>query len=269
MIIGRRLRRTGSALGITLLLATTGVHRAKADGIVAVYAAFWAGLPAGWIRLSLSDGETQYHDEIEIRTEGLPGLVTRFRGTAQAEGRFAPGRSAEPSRYDAAYDLRKWRDSHVSMRFVARGSATVAERGIGDTSHKPPLAEIFRRDAVDPMTALERIREALRAALHGGTETFAVAVYDGTRRFDVVGHILPKADGSDRALRVALSLHPIAGFKGSANGSGDRDNAPRPAELMVSDDTRLLPLSIRLSVFYLPLIVRLDHLCMPAGPCGG
>ena len=38
-------------------------------------------------------------------------------------------------------------------------------------------------------------------------------VYDGARRFDILGHILPKKDASEGALRVELTLRPIAGFK--------------------------------------------------------
>ncbi len=141
---------------VALLLAAGG--SARAGQIVAVYQAYWAGLPAAEIRLDLSDGDGSYRDRIEIRTEGLPRLVTHFRGTAQADGRLAAGRPADPSQYDALYNLRKRHDSHISMRFVGRGNATIAERGAGDTSRKPPLAERFRRDAVDPMTAIERLR---------------------------------------------------------------------------------------------------------------
>ena len=53
------------------------------------------------------------------------------------------------------------------MRFVARGDATVAERDTLDTSRKPPLAEVFRRGAVDPMTAVERLRQAIAAGPAG------------------------------------------------------------------------------------------------------
>ena len=63
-----------------LLLAAS----ARADDIVAVYAAYWAGLPAGEIQIRLHDGAAAYHDEIEIRTTGLPALITRLRGTGIA-----------------------------------------------------------------------------------------------------------------------------------------------------------------------------------------
>ncbi len=247
------------ASGFVIALALMAGGTARAKEIVAVYHAYWAGLPAGEIRLKLDDRGGSYSDRIEIQTEGLPRLVTHFRGSAQADGSLAQGRPADPSRYDALYDLRKRHDSRISMRFVDRGTTTVAERGPGDTSHKPPLDERFRRDAVDPMTAVERLREAVAAGL--ANRDFSIPVYDGARRFDVVGRVLPKRGRDDGVLRVELSLRPIAGFKGESSDDGDPDDAPRPVALTLSDDPRLLPLSLRVRVFFLPLVVRLDHLC--------
>lgn len=254
-----------AAGALAFLLAAGGA--ARADQIVAVYQAYWAGLPAAEIRLKLRDGEGSYSDQIEIRTEGLPRLVTHFRGTAQADGRLAAGRPADPSRYDALYNLRKRRDSRISMRFVGRGAAMVAERGAGDTSRKPPLAERFRRDAVDPMTAIERLRQAIAAG--AANRSFSIPIYDGARRFDVVGRVLPKQDQTGGPLRVELTLRPIAGFKGELSDDGDPDDAPRPVAVTLSDDSRLLPLSLTVRVFFLPLVVRLDHLCSRAAPCRG
>jgi Protein of unknown function (DUF3108) len=242
---------------------------ASADEIVAVYSASWAGLPAAQIRLKLRDGSAAYDDQIEIRSEGLPRLVTHFRGVASAVGRLAPNRPAVPARYDALYDLRKRRNSRLSMRFVVRGDAIVAERGADDTSRKPPLAEAFRRGAVDPLTAVERLRQAIAAGAGAANRSFSIPVYDGTRRFDVLARLLPKKDQADGLLRVVLNLRPIAGFRGESSDDGDPDDAPRPVALTLTDDARLLPLSITVRVFYLPLVVRLDHLCTASTPCLG
>jgi len=244
---------------------------AAAEDIVANYSAYWAGLPAANIRLTLRDGSVGrygsagYHDEIEITTQGLPHLLSRFRATASAEGRLAADRAAEPSRYLAAYDLRKRHDSRISMLFVHRSGGTVAERGPDDTSRKPPLAEAFRKNSVDPLSALERIREAMRTA--GPGRRFTIPVYDGARRFDIVGEILPKSGPADGTLRAELTLRPIAGFRGETSEDGDPDDAPRKVELSVSDDARLLPLSIMVPVFFMPLVIRLEEPCPTARSC--
>ena len=267
LAVSRRVRPGVRCAGraLAVLLAVGGI--AHAGEVTAVYDAYWAGLPAGKIRLTLDDSGGGYRDRIEIRTEGLPRLVTHFRGTAQADGRLAPGGPADPSRYDARYDLHKRHDSRISMRFVEEGGATIAERGPRDTSHKPPLAERFRRDAVDPMTAVERLRQEIAAG--AADRDVSIPVYDGARRFDVIARLLPKQDQTDGQLRVELTLRPIAGFKGESSDDGDPDDAPRPVAVTLSDDARLLPLSLRVRVFYLPLVVRLDHLCSGPAACRG
>jgi len=257
--------KRGRGAAVCVLLVAVAAGPAAAEEMVANYSAYWAGLPAAHIRLTLRDGGLGYRDEIEITTKGLPHLLSRFRATASAEGRLAPDRTAEPSRYLAAYDLRKRHDSRISILFVHRSGGTVAERGPDDTSRKPPLAEAFRKNSVDPLSALERIREGLRAA--GPGRRFTIPVYDGARRFDIVGEILPRNSSADGTLRAELTLRPIAGFRGETSEDGDPDTAPRKVELTVTDDARLLPLSITVPVFFMPLVIRSEELCPTARSC--
>ena len=143
---------------------------------------------------------------------------------------------------------------------MSTGAGPSSERGAADTSLKPALAEVWRRNVVDPLAAFERIRGALRR-----DGDFVVPVYDGARRFDVVGHLLSRRDG---VLRVALTLRPVAGFKGETSDDGDPDTAPRTVDLLVSDDARLMPLAMTVPVWHLPLNVRLDYACAPVTTSG-
>jgi hypothetical protein len=242
-------------------------RNARGDNIVAVYAVYWAGLPAGEIRLRLHDGASAYRDEIEIRTTGLPSFLSKFRATALAEGRLAADRLAEPSHYNATYDLRKRRDSRISMHFISRAGAIIAERGSDDTSRKPPLAEKFRSNTVDPVTAFNRVRGALRTQSRAADSSFSIPVYDGARRFDILGHIVPKKDASEGTIRAELTLRPIAGFKGETSEDGDPDSAPRKVDLLVADDGRMMPLSITVPVFFMPLVVQFMHYCASIETC--
>jgi hypothetical protein len=151
------------------------------------------------------------------------------------------------------------------MQFVNRAGVTLAERGSDDTSGKPPLTEAFRRNAVDPLSALEHIRGALRAAAPNAS--FTIPVYDGARRFDIVGHVLPTKNPGDTTIRAELTLRPIAGFKGETSEDGDPDDAPRKVELTVTGDTRTVPLSITVPVFFMPLVIQFDRLCAAPEPC--
>jgi hypothetical protein len=255
-------RRLGAAVLVALIVCASG--GALGAETAALYRAYWAGLPAGDIRLVLRDDPANYRGEIAIRSEGLAWLFTRFRGTAVAEGRLAPDNPPVPSHYDAHYDLRKAQDKRLNMQFAARAGAVFAERGPGDTSKKPPLAEEFRKNVMDPLSALTAIRHELR---RGNRGSFTVPVYDGARRFDVVARVLPSKNSNERLLRLRLMLSPIAGFKGETSDDGDPDNAPRPVDVTISDDARLLPLSMGASIAYLPLVVELARPCDSAAAC--
>ena len=251
------------SLSLIAILLGLAPRLALADETAAVYRVYWAGLPAGDIKLTLRDDPAGYRDEIQIRTEGLPRLVTKFSGSAASGGRLVADRLPQPGYYDAHYDLRKSKKKRLSMRFVSRAGALVADRGPDDTSSKPPLAENFRQTVVDPLSALTAIRDALRSGKH---DAFTVPVYDGARRFDVKARVLPKKAG-DHGLHLELTLAPIAGFKGETSEDGDPDAAPRPVDLMLSDDGRLMPLSMSVLLYYVPLAVQLTKWCAAGQPC--
>ena len=188
-------------------------------------------------------------------------MVTRFRGTAIAEGSIA-GQAALPVRYDASYDLRKRKNGQLRMIFVSRSRATVAERGPGDTSKKPQLADEFRRNVIDPLSAITQIRQAVRR----GETNFTVRAYDGARRFDVVARVLPR-NPSEPGIHLEMLLKAIAGFKGESSDEGDPDDAPRVVEVTLSDDARLLPLTLSVPIWYLALDVSLARVCETDAAC--
>ena len=232
---------------------------AAADEVAATYHATWAGIPAGDIRMSFRQDGSDYRNRIEIASRGLPRWLTKFWADATGEGRIAADGAATPSRYDARYDLRKRRDSRIDLRYVEQDGAVIAERGAEDTSHKPPLAAPFRRNTLDPLSALAAVRNELKAR-RGAGGPFVVPVFDGARRFDVAVTLI-SSDKKDRLIRLRLTLHPVAGFKGESSEDGDPDSAPRPVDVAFSDDSALVPVSLRVSIAFLPLEVRLDKRC--------
>jgi hypothetical protein len=254
----------GWRIAIVLTSLLISISIARADEVIALYRASWAGLPAGQIRLTMRDGSGSYWEEIAIGAQGLPKLVTHFRGTAIVEGRLVGNRPPQPLHYDASYDLRKRRDRRLAMPFVSRDGAVVAERGPGDTSRKPALAEQFRRNVIDPLSVLNAIRQALRR----GETNFTVPVYDGARRFDAEVRVLPRDKSTPPAIHLTLTLRAIAGFKGETSEDGDPDDAPRPMSLTLTDDVRLLPLAMSVPIYFFPLEVEFVRLCESAASCG-
>jgi len=252
-------------LGSAILSLSCGIAGAvRSEEINAAYRVSYVGLPAGEIRFRFSGDGAAYRDEIAVESSGLARWVTHFRGTASSEGRLADDGHAFPLRYDALYDLRQRRNSHISMRFIGHDGAVIAERDAADTSRRPALPDRYRRDVVDPIAALAAIRHAL---LSHPSRDFTVPVYDGARRFDVLVHVV-SAGGKEPTIRLLLTLRPIAGFKGESSDEGDPDDAPRPVEAVFTDDTNLLPVSMRVTVWYLPLVVRFDYFCKSFDSCG-
>lgn len=233
---------------------------ARADDAILLYRATWGGLPAAHIRVVAHVTGDAYRAEMEIASEGLPQLVTHFRATAIVGGRLGTGKSPLPTQFAANYDLRKRKDGKLRIDFVTRGATVVAERGAEDTGHQKLLAEEFRRNVIDPLSTII----AIQAAVRRGEGAFTVPTYDGTRRFDTAGRVLPR-DPRDPGIHLAITLKAIAGFKGGSDG--DPDDAPRPVSLTLSDDARLLPLAMSVPIWFLPLDVLLVRSCEPNAPC--
>ena len=252
-----------------MLLAAVALdpRAARAEEISALYHASYLGLTAGEIRFRFGGSGDDYRDEIAIESTGLAHLVTHFRGSAVAEGSLGVDGHAAPLSYDALYDLRKRHDSRIAMRFIAGEDGVIAERDASDTSRKPPLDTLYRRDVVDPISALAAIRHALQRERAAPPHDLTVPVYDGARRFDVLVHRLP-AEPGEPVIRLRLTLLPIAGFKGESSDDGNPEAYPRPVDVVVTDDAKLIPISIRVPIWHFLLTVSFDRFCASFEACG-
>jgi hypothetical protein len=242
-----------------LLLAAPA---ARAEDAAACYGASWAGVPAGELRLAVHDGPDGYRNTIGVRTLGLARWAIKFQGEATGMGRLVAEHLPAPQAYDAHYDLRKRKHRILSLRFVAKDGATIAERQPEDTSRKPQLAEQFRRNVLDPLAVLAAIRQRLKEHPDSG---FTIPAYDGSRRFDIVTRAPPRRENG--VIHLALTLRAIAGFKGESSDDGDPDDTPRPLDLAFSDDRLLMPLSMTVPLWLLPLTVELTRWSSPGQSC--
>jgi hypothetical protein len=238
-----------------------------AESLTAFYEVSWAGMPAAHLVLSFGGDGGTYRDAIRIETVGMSHWLTHFRATAHAEGVLDGDGIAAPTRYSARYDSHKRRDKLLRLDFVHRGAETIAERGPGDSSRRRPLAETYRRNVLDPLSALADIRERLRRGPIRAGENFVLPVFDDTRRLDI-GVRVETAGGGGKPLLLHLDLNQIASTRDDRRHGKDHAGAvPRQVELTLSDDHRLLPMSMRVEVGLLPLIARFDHLCADFQRC--
>lgn len=249
-----------------MLLPMVGLRSPAQAEIVVGYSAEWAGLPAANIALALNDTPASYSSEMRIASIGVPHWITHFRSDVVARGALDASGAVHPGAYDALYDLRKRKDRRISLRYIKRADTAVVERGAADTSHKPQLPERFRANVVDPLSAIAEIRHHLLALRPRPGTRFTVAVYDGARRFDVLAEVQP-LESRNRAIRLRLNLVPIAGFKGETSEDGDPDSAPRPVDVEFTDDWRLLPTYLRVSIAWLPFVVHFERLCGDLNEC--
>jgi hypothetical protein len=261
----RRDAASGALLALPLALTMGLQLPAHAADSAAAYRVTWAGLPAGDVRIGFHDDGADHETEIDIASEGLPRLITKFRADAVGAVRVTDDGTAIPTRYRAQYDLGKHRGSRIDLRYPERDGSFIAVRGADDNGRKAPLAERFRVNAIDPLSTLAVMRHEL-ARHRGETRRFVIPVFDGARRFDVVADVVSWNSG-DGLVRLRLNLRPIAGFKGESSDDPDPDSAPRPVDVAFTKDAALIPVSLRVSVAYLPMVVRLDHFCASFDAC--
>lgn len=260
------MRRAVQALAWALALWLAGACRGEAEDFIAYYSGTWAGLPGADIRVEFSDTGDTYRNHAIIQTKGLPRWFTHFRFDGVSEGRILRDGSLAPSRFDVEYDVDDRRKARISLKFMAENGAQVAERTPADTNRKPPLPEMYRRNVIDPISAVWLIRDKLRKAAVRRGMTFDLPAFDGARRFQVTGGVV-SAGGPDHLVEVALTLMPVAGFHGEATDDPNPDDTPRPVHVTLTDDARLLPVQLRVPVVYFPFVARFGHFCASFDAC--
>ena len=258
-----------AVVAAALLLAASPV---RAGQLELEFAASWTGLPAGRVSLALSEADGRYAAHAEIRSTGLPKLLTGFRATADSAGEIdvADDGPQPGARYAADYRLRG-REKRTRFAYAEDGAAALPERGAGDSSERAELAAERRRDAFDPLAALVAFRQRLLAGALTPGRAFAIAVYDGRRRFDVEGTLpaatRPEAFGGQPVYVVDLVLRPVAGFTADELAAEeDVDPEARPARVVISVDGRALPLAFSAPAAGFPLVLRLVRAC-DGGAC--
>ena len=147
---------------------------------------------------------------------------------------------------------------------MASGDGSLAEEGPENTSADPLLPEQFRRDVIDPLSCITVIRRLVRERSIDRARGFAIAVYDGKRRFDVDGSVaavetLRWGRSKVEAITLRLMLRPVAGFDGEGDDGYKPDANTREVLVTVTNDARAIPLRMSVPIAYVPAVISLDR----------
>ncbi len=252
----------------TLLLAPPAV---RAGALDLRFTARWSGLPAAEISLALREDGARYAAHAEIRSTGLPKLLTGFHAAADSEGEIdvADDGPQPGARYAARFQLRG-RDKHTRFAYAEDGTAAMPERESGDSSERAELPAAQRRNAFDPLAALVAFRHRLLGGAIAPGRNFTIGVYDGRRRLDVEGTLSaatrPPEFGGQAVHVLDLVLRPVAGFDTRELADEEFDPEARPVRVVITADGRALPLEITVPAAGFTLELRLRRAC-DGGAC--
>jgi hypothetical protein len=261
----RSRRLTAAALLVALTLAG-GARLSEAGGAAALdarYTLYFGGLPLADLQLSHANGAADYASQFSIRTKGLVEVFVRYRGKASVAGRLDEDGELKPLTYDASFK-RKNTVRSSQVRF-APGTGEVVEvettkQNKAQESDVPPEMWV---DVTDPLTAFMTLRQHLAEARAGAGNPISAQIFDGRLRYDLeaelVGRQTVRFDGQDwPALRVEATLRPLAGFnRNDLRRSGFGEDGLQ-AELIVTDDELLLPISVRTTNTRMPILFQLQ-----------
>ncbi len=236
---------------------------AAAEPLTLRYSATWGGGAAADIRLHLEDKGGAFHNRLDIETVGLARFLSGFRASATSAG-HTDSDDVMPLAFDAVYDSKKKRDKRVRLNFVPDGDGSVAEEGPENTSKDPLLPELFRRGVIDPLSCITVIRRLVRERSIDRANGFAIAVYDGKRRFDIEGSVaavemLRWGRSKVEAMTLRMMLRPVAGFDGEGDDGYKPDANTREILVTVTNDARAIPLRMSVPIAYVPAVISLDR----------
>ena len=247
------------------------------------------GLHLGDALIVLNQSNAGYATEMKVTASGVAKMVKSFRSDMRGEGRFTAGGTTQPGIY-----IRQWATDEVASEMTmtfdpATGTANSEERYFHPTTAAPiaredlpwnrddrdeqPRPEVppdMRTNAFDPMAAFVAARGQIMAqGVTAGPKSFRVAIFDGRRRYDIVGRAEAARDvtinGTTRnVLPVVAKLEPVFGF-GRRSQERMKDSE---GKLLFTNDARFIPVQLTISNEILSGVMNLTADCsQDAAPC--
>jgi hypothetical protein len=258
--MGPTFRSCLAALVAGAWFAAPGAARAAENQTERLaYVLQFGGLTLADVLITLDETPDRYHTSVKLRSRGLVDMFKTFSAEMAGEGRLLPvGLQAQPAEF-----RREWVAGDIGSRLdilyqpsgLAAAQERVYDRLTGEAKSRDelpwnarreklrPVPESMRSGVLDPMAAFIAARQMIRASTD--PTTFSVPVYDGLRRYDVVGRTeAPRDvtinDETRSLIPVKGRVEPVFGFDERLQ---DRIHEGE-GKILFSADGRFLPVQI-------------------------
>ncbi len=295
----QRLSTTGTAM--TLLLGLTVAAPSAAADIEQTerltYSAMLGGLHVADLMVTLIQSEAGYSSGLEIVSRGVVRWVQDFRADINGVGGFALAplpNGAEALQPMPVSFQREWTGGEFASAMAMMFDPDTREAIVSERLYNPltgedlsrddmpwnederrenrkPVPEELRRNVLDPMGAFISARRQIMAqgGATGSTKSFRVPIYDGQRRYDIVGKTGPvrstAINGKETAVvPVSLKLEPVFGFNSRSSERMDDVDS----RLYFSADGRFIPLQATMVSNMFAIVINLQSDCgLNPAPC--
>ena len=212
----------------------------------------------GKVGVEVAQDASHYKAEADVTLTGTLPLFVNHSSHAAAAG-SGSGFSYPDIVFDTHYHTnQKLRSAHLVYRNGAWLEETLTPPK-NPWKDKPINAEM-KKGSVDPLSGFLVLRAGLAAAMAKNQPGFLLTLYDGRRLVQVEANI----EGTQKihyhgawvpVVAVSVKGQPVAGF------NKGRDNVSAMPVLYFSDDMRLLPLKMEISLPLGSITATLSHQC--------
>lgn len=260
--------RRGVLLSLCLLAAPA--NAAPASERLA-YELMLGGLHVGDAMVVLDETPTGYKAGLKMAATGALKWVRAMRSSLESEGAFVSGGPApQPTTYrkqwvsgefaetmTMTFDSATRTASTTSKVFNPTTGAAIADEDLpwnkDGRGKKTPVPDDLRTNVFDPMAAFVAAREQLIVkgvldAAQKAPKNFRVPIYDGSRRYDIIGKADPvravSISGEDKQLLpVTGKLEPVFGF----NAKSEERMRGVDGKIYFTPDGKFVPVQIIVS----------------------
>jgi hypothetical protein len=235
-----------------------------------VYTFHWNAIPFGEMSVTVNQRENGYRIDAHIRSTGVLRLFAPHESYNTVEGGAGP--FAETRRtYETHYTTKK-KPRHV--RLVYSPGGIITEELVEppeDRSERPVVSAEQKAGSLDPLTYILAVRQSVYDAVTKRQNGFALPVFDGRRlmnttyRLTETKNIMGWKGGEIPAIGMLAKRDPIAGY--TKKELGELATGEPDLNVYFSDDALLVPVKLRVDLWFGSLQADLTRRCEVSAPC--